>query len=180
MPFLPPNQQRQSTEGKSLPPTMCEPNNREIVKFTEGNFDRIQPKWFHTHTIVLWLWIFSCATWVSRYWKKHSPTHQLFLICFIHLIQSMASSLFHLHVRAWQSFSTICLRVFFGLPLGLAPSTSYSIHFFSQLLFSFHNTYPCPYHRSLFCYSTKIMSSNPSLSTLYLEFYLVASRHTSI
>jgi len=29
-------------------------------------------------------------------------------------------------------FSTISLQVFFGLPLGLAPSTSYSIHFFTQ------------------------------------------------
>ena len=36
-------------------------------------------------------------------------------------------------------------EVFFGLPLGLAPSTSYSIHFFTQSLSSFHNT--CPYHR---------------------------------
>jgi len=44
---------------------------------------------------------------VSRYQKKHSPTHtyhghQSSLICFIHLLRSMASSLFNL--RAWQSF----------------------------------------------------------------------------
>ena len=32
------------------------------------------------------------------------------------------------------------LHVFFGLPLGLAPSTSYSIHFFTQSLSSFRNT----------------------------------------
>ena len=32
------------------------------------------------------------------------------------------------------------LQVFFGLPLGLAPSTSCSIHFFTQSLSSFHNT----------------------------------------
>jgi len=37
--------------------------------------------------------------------------------------------------------------VFFGLPLGLAPSTSYSIHLFTQSLSSFCNT--CPYHRKL-------------------------------
>jgi len=54
------------------------------------------------------------------------------------------------------------LQVFFGLPLDLAPSTSYSIHFFTQSLSSFHCT--CPYHRSLFCCSTEIMSSNPNLS----------------
>jgi len=53
-------------------------------------------------------------------------------------------------------------QVFFGLPLGLAPSTSYSIHFFIQSLSSFCST--CPYHHNLFCCSTKIMSSNPSLS----------------
>jgi len=69
-------------------------------------------------------------------------------------------------------FSTISLQVFFGLPLGLAPSTSYSIHFFIQSLSSFRSI--CPYHRNLFCSSTKIMSSNPSLSTLYLELYLIA------
>jgi len=40
--------------------------------------------------------------------------------------------------------------------------TSYSIHFFTKSLSSFCNT--CPYHRNLFCYSAKIMSSNPSLS----------------
>jgi len=37
-------------------------------------------------------------------------------------------------------FSTIPLQVFFGLPLGLAPSTSYSKHFFTQSLSSFRNT----------------------------------------
>ena len=57
---------------------------------------------------------------------------------------------------AWQSFCTTSLQVLFGLPLGLEPSTSYSIHFFIQLVSSFHNT--CPYHHSLFCCSTKIIS----------------------
>jgi len=47
------------------------------------------------------------------------------------------------------------LQVYFGLPLGLTPSTSYSIHFFTQSLSSFRNT--CPYHRSLFCCSTEIV-----------------------
>ena len=63
--------------------------------------------------------------------QEHSPTytyrgHQSSHICFIHLLRSMASSLFNSNAR--QSFSTISLQVFFGLPLGLAPSTSYSIH----------------------------------------------------
>jgi len=63
---------------------------------------------------------------------------------------------------AWQSFTTISIQVFSGLPLGLAPSTSYTIHFITQSLSSFCST--CPYHRNLFCCSTEIMSRNPSLS----------------
>jgi len=56
----------------------------------------------------------------------------------------------------------------------------HSIHFFTQSLSSFRNT--CSYHRNLFCCSTEIMSSNPSLSlsTLYLELCLAVSCHTSI
>jgi len=53
------------------------------------------------------------------------------------------------------------LRVLFGLPLGLEPSTSYSIHFYTQSVSSFCNT--CPYHRNLFCCSINIISSIPSL-----------------
>jgi len=102
---------------------------------------------------------------VSRYQRRYSPTHtyhghQSSLICFLHLLWFMASSLFSLH--DWQSFSTISLKVFFGLPLGLAPSTLYCIHFFTQSLSSFCST--CPYHHNLFCCSTEIMSFNPSLS----------------
>jgi len=118
-----------------------------------------------THNHLMALWILSGTTRVSQYQKKHSPTHtyrghQSSLICFLHLSRSMASSLFNL--RVWQSFSTIS-QVFFGLPLGLAPSTSYSIltPFFIQSLSSFRST--CPYYRNLFRRSTNIMSSNPSL-----------------
>ena len=53
----------------------------------------------NAHTTILRLWILSRTTRVSRYQKKHSPAHtyrghQSSLICFIHLIRSMASSLF--------------------------------------------------------------------------------------
>ena len=67
---------------------------------------------------------------VSWYQKKQSPTHHPnhhpIVISFFYLLQSIASSLFKL--RAWQSFCTTPLRVLFGLPLGLEPSTPYSIH----------------------------------------------------
>ena len=72
----------------------------------------------------------SGTTRVSRYQKKHSYTqtyldHQPSFISFLHLLQSIASSLFTL--RAWQSLCTTSLQILFGLPLGLEPSTSYSI-----------------------------------------------------
>jgi len=113
---------------------------------------------------------------VNWYQKKHSPTHtypgyQPSFISFLHLLRSIASSTYNL--RAWQSFCTTSLQVLFGLPLGLAPSTSNSIHFFTPSLSSFCIT--CPYHHNLFCYGTEIMSSNPSLflnSTCNSIFYL--------
>ena len=54
------------------------------------------------------MWISSWTTRVSQYQKKHSATHtysghQSSLICFIHLIRSMASSL--LNLRTWHSFA---------------------------------------------------------------------------
>ena len=106
----------------------------------------------------------SGTTQVSRYQKKHSPTHHPdhhpIFISFFHLLWSIASSLFKL--RAWQSFCTTSFHVLFGLSLGMEPSTSYSIHFFTQSVSSFRSI--CPYHRSLFCCSINIISSTPSLS----------------
>ena len=75
---------------------------------------------------------------------SHSLWSSIIPICFLHLLRTIASSVFN--PRALQSFSTISLQVFFGLPLGLLPSTSYSIHFFTQSLSSFRST--CPYHRN--------------------------------
>jgi len=104
----------------------------------------------HTHNRFTALQILSGTTQVSRHQKKHSPTHthrshQLSLNRFLHLPRSMASFLFNL--GAWQSFSTISLQVFFDLSLGLAPTTSYTIHFFTKSLSSFCST--CPYHHNL-------------------------------
>ena len=77
----------------------------------------------------------SRTTQVGQYQKKHSPTHthpvhQASFINFLHSLRSIASSLFNL--RARHSFSTTSLQVLFGLPLGLGPPTSYSMHFFTQ------------------------------------------------
>ena len=120
----------------------------------------------HTHT-QLFNSLLSGTTWVGRYQKKHSPTHthpvhQASFINFLHLLRSVVSSL--LNLCTWQSFSTTSLQVLFGLPLGLGPSTSNSMHFFAQSSSSFHNK--CPYHCSLFCCNTSVMSSIPNLSQL--------------
>jgi len=141
---------RQTRQPKQKAPTLL---NRGIIT-----------SYTHTHNCFTALWNLSGKTRVSRYQKKHSPTQHtswspIIPICFLHLARSMASSLFN--PRALQSFSTISLQVFFGVPLGLVPSTSYSTHFFTQSLSSFRST--CPYHRNLFCCSTEIMSSNSSL-----------------
>ena len=116
----------------------------------------------HTHTQPFngpW----SRTTRVGQYQKKHSPTHthpdhRTSFIIFLHLQRSVASSLFIL--RAWQSFRTTSLQVLFGLPFGLGPSTSYSIHIFTQSSSSPRRT--CPYQRSLFCCNTNAMLSTPT------------------
>jgi len=124
--------------------------------------------------------VFSGINRVSWYQKKHSlthtyPEHQSSFISFLHLLWSMASSLFNL--LAWQSICTTSVQVLFGLRLDLALSTSYSIHFFTQSLSSFHNT--CPYHCHLFCCSTGIMSANPSLSLLYVILWILLCKNWS-
>jgi len=118
------------------------------------------PAHTHTHNHFTAIWILSGTTWVSRYQKKHSS-----LITPIAVINHplSASFLFNPHTR--QSFFhniSPCFLWSSGLPLGLEPSTSYSMYFFTQSLSSFCNT--CPYHLNLFRRSTEIMSSNPSLS----------------
>jgi len=93
--------------------------------------------WVHTHN----RW--SGTTWVGWYQKNtHAhPDHRTSFINFLHLLRSIASSVFSL--RAWQSSLTTSLQVLFGFPLGFGPSTSYSMHFFTQHhLFAAH-AFPC-------------------------------------
>jgi len=80
-----------------------------------------------------------------------------------------------------HSLSSQLLSKFSGLPFGLELSL-YSIHFFFQSLSSFCNTGPC--HCKLFCCSTKIMLSNPSLclNSLLgtLSFTLMSHIHLTV
>jgi len=92
----------------------------------------------------------------------HSPTHtyhgyQSSLMCFPHLLWTMASFLLNLH--AWQSFSTICLQVFFGLPLGLATSTSYSILSYSCYQYYVYDVTTCTWNCRFAMYMTATNSA---------------------
>ena len=91
--------------------------------------------------------LLSGTTRVGWHQKKHSPTHthpdhQASFINFLHLLWSIASSLFNLYI--WQSFSTTSLQVLFGLSFGLGGTLYFILHtFFHPISSSFSNT--CPY-----------------------------------
>jgi len=138
--FLPPNQQCQSTERHISTHThMHTQLFYGSLEFVQDNPGEPVPEETFTHSHLSWSSVVPYLLHPSNMIRRILPVQFLCLTVFFHSLQ-----------------------VFFGLPLGLAPSTSYSVHFFIQSLFSFHST--CPYHCNLFCCSTKIMSSNPSLS----------------
>ena len=107
----------------------------------------------------------SGTTRLNRYQKKHSPTHtyhghQSFLICFIHQLRSMASSLFNLtHLTIF--FHNLCPSVLWSTSW---PGTlDFILHTFLRPIIVFFLQHG-PYHCNLFRCSTEIMPSNPSLS----------------
>jgi len=114
------------------------------------------------------LWILSGTTRVSRYQKKHSPTH--LVINHPYLLPPSTT------IHGILPVQFTCLTVFFhNLSPSFLWSTSWpgTLHFIPQSLSSFRST--CSYRHNLSCCSTEIMSSNPiSLSTIYLELFLVA------
>ena len=102
----------------------------------------------HTHNHFTALWILSGTTQVSQYQKKHSPTHLSWSSVVPNLLHP--SSTIHgilpvQFTRLIAFFQNLYLLVFFGLPLGLAPSTSYISS--PNHCSSFCNT--CPYHCNL-------------------------------
>jgi len=132
-----------------------------LLSLAENPLHKHRTNNVHTHTQQFngrW----SGTIWVSQYQKKHSPTHthpdhRTSFINFLHLLWSIASSVFSL--RAWQSSLTTSLQVLFGLPLRLEPSTSYSTHFFTQSLS--HHKQCTQWHRKsklqkFMCYSSQV------------------------
>ena len=80
--------------------------------------------------------------WASTRWNINSLTPILIIL---YLLPPSTTIHTILHVQftcLTVFFCTTSVQVFFGQPLGLAPSTSYSIHFFTQTLPSFRNTFP--------------------------------------
>ena len=73
-----------------------------ITNITTDVYSLTHDYYYYYYNHFMALWILSDTTQVSRYQKKHSPTHtyhghQPSLICFLHLLRCMASSLFNLH-----------------------------------------------------------------------------------
>jgi len=119
--------------------------------------------------------------WASTRRNTHPPT----IWSSSNLPSTTIHSILPVQITCLAIFCTTFLHVLFGVPLGLEPSTSYSIHFFTQSVSSFRNT--CPYQwyrRNLFCCSINIMSSIPSLSLNFLlgtlSFTLTLHIHLTI
>jgi len=100
---------------------------------------------------------------VSQYQKKHLPYPLTPIVIINHPFLLTPSITIH----SIFPVQFTCLAIFFHnlCPSFLSsswPGTLHFIHFFTQSLSSLRTT--CPYHRNLFCCSTELMSSNPSLS----------------
>ena len=155
MPFLPPNQQCQSTEGRKFINFSESISSLEALKGFKLESDLVQNI---THTQPFYGSLdFVWTMPVRRHQKIHSPTHIIMVIN--HPL--FASSVYY---NPWRPLCSI-----YGpdslFPQSLSkfsPFTLYSIPFFTQSLSSFHSI--CQYHRNLFCCSTEVMSSNPSVS----------------
>ena len=118
-----------------------------------------------TTTTTTILWPFVRATRVSRYQKKHSRTHLSRWSAFVYQLSpsTMIHSILPVQFTCLAVFlHNLCPSPLWSTSWSGAPPTSHSMHFFTQSVSSFRNT--CPYRCNLFCYSTKIMSSIPSLS----------------
>ena len=129
----------------------------------------------HTHTTAL-LWLSGFCPGLPR-WSDTRRNIQLTPILIINHPLSASS----IYCNPWHPpcsvyvpdnlFCTISLQVFFGLPLGLAPSTSYSIHFF---FFSQHMPIPSQlavlpklYHLILVPLSTPFLQARSHFHATY-------------
>jgi len=120
----------------------------------------------------------SGTTQLSRYRKKLTPVliinHPFSTASIYYGPQHPPCSIYMLDSLIAQHVSKFSL---FYLVVWHPPLHTPYISFFIQSLSSFCNTCPCCHN--LFCCSTEIMSSNPSLSTHYLELFYLNAAHPS-
>jgi len=136
----------------------------------------------HTHNRFTALWILSFCPGQPGWTGTRRNIHPLTPIVVINRPYLLHSSttihgIIPVQFTHQTDFSTISLQVFFGLPLGLAPSTSYISSPNQCLLFATHA------HTIATCFAVLLRLYHlilVSLSTLYLEFCLAVSHHTSI
>ena len=107
--------------------------------------------------------------WTSTETFTHSHTKSSSV-----LYQPPPSAMIHSILPAQTMCFTVSSYNLYSSPLrlnlSLEPSTTYSIHFFTQSLSSFRNT--CPYNRSLLVVVSRLCHLFlASLSTLYLEHF---------
>jgi len=126
------------------------------MDFVRDNLDELVPEEIFTHSHLL------CSSIVPYLLLPYNTIHGILLV------QSTCLTVFFHNLSPSFLWSTH----------GLAPFTSYSIHFFTQSLFfatHAHTIAACFAGVPRLCHLILV-----SLSTLYLEFCLVASCHTSI
>jgi len=114
----------------------------------------------HTHNRFMALWILSGTIRVSRYQKKHSPTHT-------HRGHQSSLSAFSIYCDPWHPpYSIHVLYSFFhNFSPRLLSFTSWpgTLHFILHTLLHPIIIFFSQYHCNLFRCSTEIMSSKPSL-----------------
>ena len=131
-----PHDKRLKTKSTSL--KLCKNyNNNHLTAVCPGQPGRLVPEETFTRSHPSW----------SMYFLYHlSPFATVHGILFIQL----------------TCLTVLSNNLFPGLPLGLEPSTSCSIHFFTQSSSSFCST--CPDQRSLFCCNINAMSLSQLLT----------------
>jgi len=122
--------------------------------------------------------------WAGIRWNIHQLTPILIIfIIFLYLLWSIASCLFRL--CAWQSICTTSVQVLFGLPLGLAPSTLYSIHLFTKSLSSYTvrsllTSYPEQFISFAFSSKEPVMTKVQNLKKMSLKKYAVSHKSVEL
>ena len=144
--------------------TSVKPRIIAIVKPVKSNIATLQYTHTHKHTTILWLYGFCSGQ--PRWAGTRRKIHPLTIIVVINHPYLLPPST---TIRGILPIQSTCLTVFIH---NLSPSFLWSTSWPGTLHFILHFLHPIivffsqhmPNYRNLFCCSTKIMTSNPSLS----------------